>query len=50
MQKSNGVVLFNQKQVRRFYDGKKELWLFSIIDVNPIGQFWINVFVYQTLN
>ena len=33
MQKSNGVVLFNQKQVRRFYDGKKELWFFSIIDV-----------------
>lgn len=33
MKKSKGVVLFNQKQVRRFFDDKKELWYFSIIDV-----------------
>ena len=33
MKKSNSIVLFNQKQVRRFYDDKKETWYFSIIDV-----------------
>src|SRR3990167_3928884 len=33
MKKSEGIVLFNEKQVRRFYDDKKELWYFSIIDV-----------------
>ncbi|MCG2810032.1 MAG: Bro-N domain-containing protein [Candidatus Aminicenantes bacterium] len=33
MKKSNSIVLFNQKQVRRFYDEKKETWYFSIIDV-----------------
>jgi len=33
MKKSNSVVLFNQKRVRRFYDEKKETWYFSIIDV-----------------
>ena len=33
MKKSNSIVLFNQKQVRRFYDEKKETWFFSIIDV-----------------
>lgn len=36
MNKSNSIVLFNQKQVRRFYDEKKELWYFSIIDVIEI--------------
>jgi BRO family, N-terminal domain len=36
MKKSNSVILFNQKQVRRFYDEKKELWYFSIIDVVEI--------------
>jgi len=36
MKKSNSIVLFNQKQVRRFYDEKKELWYFSIIDVIEI--------------
>jgi hypothetical protein len=30
------LVLFNQKQVRRFYDEKKETWYFSIIDVIEI--------------
>ena len=33
MKKSNSIVLFNQKQVRRFYNEKKETWYFSIIDV-----------------
>ncbi len=33
MKKSTGIVLFHQKQVRRFYDDKKETWYFSIIDV-----------------
>jgi len=33
MKKENSIVLFNQKQVRRMYDDKKELWYFSIIDV-----------------
>jgi len=33
MKKSNSIVLFNQKQVRRFYDERKETWYFSIIDV-----------------
>ena len=33
MKKSDSIVLFNQKQVRRFYDEKKETWYFSIIDV-----------------
>jgi len=33
MKKSNSIILFKQKQVRRTWDGKKELWYFSIIDV-----------------
>ena len=33
MKKTNSIVLFNQKEVRRFYDDKKETWYFSIIDV-----------------
>ena len=36
MKKSNSIVLFNQRQVRRFYDEKKETWYFSIIDVIEI--------------
>ena len=36
MKKSNSVVLFNQKQVRRFYDEKQEIWYFSIIDIIEI--------------
>ncbi|KKR08571.1 MAG: DNA-damage-inducible protein d [Parcubacteria group bacterium GW2011_GWC2_39_14] len=36
MKKSNSVILFNQKQVRRFYDDGKETWYFSIIDVIEI--------------
>ncbi len=33
MKKSNSIILFNQKQVRRFYNDEKEIWYFSIIDV-----------------
>ncbi len=33
MKKAHSVVLFNQKQVRRYWDDRKELWYFSIIDV-----------------
>jgi len=36
MKKSNSIILFNQKQVRRIWDGTKELWYFSIIDVVEI--------------
>ena len=36
MKKTNSIILFNQKQVRRFYDEKKETWYFSIIDVIEI--------------
>jgi len=33
MQKENSIVLFNQKQVRRYWDEDREFWYFSIIDV-----------------
>ena len=33
MKKTHSIILFNQKQVRRFYDEEKEIWYFSIIDV-----------------
>jgi len=33
MKEVNSIILFNQKQVRRHWDEKKELWYFSIIDV-----------------
>ena len=33
MKKAGSIVIFNQKQVRRFYDENKETWYFSIIDV-----------------
>src|SRR3989344_1797180 len=36
MKKSNSIILFNQKQVRRVWDELKELWYFSIIDVVEI--------------
>lgn len=36
MKKSNSIILFNQKQVRRIWDEKKELWYFSIVDVVEI--------------
>jgi len=36
MKKSNSIILFNQKRVRRIWDEEKELWYFSIIDVVEI--------------
>ena len=36
MKKTNSIILFNQKQVRRRWDDKKELWYFSIVDVVEI--------------
>lgn len=36
MKKSNSIILFQQKQVRRHWDAEKELWYFSIIDVVEI--------------
>ncbi|MCX5699065.1 MAG: Bro-N domain-containing protein [Candidatus Omnitrophica bacterium] len=36
MKKSHSIILFNQKQIRRFYDEEKETWYFSIIDVIEI--------------
>ncbi len=36
MKKSNSIILFKQKQVRRVWDEKKELWYFSIVDVVEI--------------
>lgn len=33
MKKKHSIVLFNQKQVRRYWGEEKELWYFSIIDV-----------------
>jgi len=36
MKKSHSIVLFNQKQIRRFYDEEKELWYFSVVDIVEI--------------
>ncbi len=36
MKKKKSIVLFNQKQVRRYYDEEQEIWYFSIIDVIEI--------------
>ena len=36
MKKDNSIILFSQKQIRRHWDDKKELWYFSIIDVIEI--------------
>ena len=36
MKKAHSIVLFNQKQIRRFYDEEKEIWYFSIVDVVEI--------------
>jgi hypothetical protein len=33
MKKLTGIVLFQQKEVRRFYDETKEVWYFSVVDV-----------------
>ena len=36
MKKTNSIVLFNQKQVRRIWNEKNEIWYFSIVDVVEI--------------
>lgn len=36
MKKLYSIVLFNQKQVRRFYNEEKEMWYFSIVNVIEI--------------
>ncbi|KKQ72152.1 MAG: hypothetical protein UT33_C0005G0073 [Candidatus Peregrinibacteria bacterium GW2011_GWC2_39_14] len=33
MDKDGSIILFNQKQIRRYWDANKELWYFSVIDV-----------------
>lgn len=33
MKKLQSIVLFNQKQVRRYYNEEQEIWYFSVIDV-----------------
>jgi hypothetical protein len=33
MKKDNSIILFNQKEVRRHWDDKQELWYFSVIDI-----------------
>ena len=36
MFKENSMAMFNQKNVRRYWDTRKELWYFSIVDVIEI--------------
>jgi hypothetical protein len=36
MKKENSIILFHQKEVRRSWDEKNEIWYFSIIDVVEI--------------
>ncbi len=36
MKKENSIILFNEKQVRRYFDEEKELWYFSVVDVIEI--------------
>ncbi|MFH1561264.1 MAG: Bro-N domain-containing protein [Patescibacteria group bacterium] len=36
MKKTHSIVLFNQRQVRRSYDDKQEVWYFSIVDIVEI--------------
>ncbi|MDH5596674.1 MAG: Bro-N domain-containing protein [Candidatus Peregrinibacteria bacterium] len=33
MKKEESIILFNQKEVRRYWDAEKELWFFSVVDV-----------------
>ncbi len=30
---SQNIVLFENRQVRRYYDGENEIWYFSIVDI-----------------
>lgn len=36
MNKTKSIILFNQKEVRRIWDEKNEIWYFSIIDIIEI--------------
>lgn len=36
MNKSKSIVIFNQKEVRRIWDEKNEIWYFSIVDIVAI--------------
>lgn len=36
MKKENSIILFHQKEVRRYWDEEKELWYFSVVDVIEI--------------
>jgi len=36
MKKEDSIILFNEKQVRRYFDEEKELWYFSVVDVIEI--------------
>ena len=36
MNKNNSIIFFSQKEVRRHWDDKKELWYFSVIDIIEI--------------
>lgn len=36
MNKAKSIILFNQKQVRRIWDEKNEIWYFSIVDIVEI--------------
>jgi hypothetical protein len=33
MEKSHSIILFNKKEIRRFYDEDEEKWYFSVVDV-----------------
>ena len=33
MKLENSIILFNQKEVRRHWDGDAEFWYFSVVDV-----------------
>jgi hypothetical protein len=46
MKKTHSIILFNQKEIRRFYDEDKELWYFSIVDVIEILTDSENLAVY----
>lgn len=36
IKKEDTIILFDQVQVRRYWDEEKELWYFSIVDVIAI--------------
>lgn len=36
MKKENSIILFHQKEIRRYWDDEKELWYFSVVDVIEI--------------